>query len=371
MRISYAKRILSAILVVALCLSFSTTAIATEPAETETVPVTETAPAETTPATETAPEETVPVETQPGETSPEKVQPEGTEPVTYTVDTESEMYQILAALEPELKSDQVMVYDTTNDKMLYTYSTEGEKLYPASITKLFSAYVGLQHLNPEEVLTVGDELELVQPGSSVAYLSRGQQLYVRTVVEGMMLPSGNDAAIVLACAAGRRIANDPELHHTEAVQVFVDEMNRKAEELGFERSHFANPDGFHVGCHYTCLNDMARIAKLALENEIISRYIRRHKDEVYFVSGHFAEWENTNLLLNPEEGFYRRDAIGMKTGFTRQAEYCLMSAFKCRDGRILVVGAFGSDDEFGRLRDILKLVNAAQNQLKAETAKVG
>ena len=148
-------------------------------------------------------------------------------------------------------------------------------------------------------------------------------------------------------------------------------MNRQAQALGMTNSHFANPDGFHVGCHYTSLNDMARIAKLALENEIISRYIRRHKDEVNFVSGHYAQWKNTNLLLDPEEGFYRRDAIGMKTGFTRQAEYCLLSAFKCRDGRILVVGAFGSDDEYDRLRDIMKLINTAQEQLKAETAANG
>ena len=358
MKMSMFHRLIAAVLVTVLILSLATFAIATEPTTTET-----TAPAETAP--ETTPE-TVP-ETTPA-TEPEQTEPEIQ---TYTVDTESEMYRVLDALKDELKSDQLMVYDATNDKMLYTYSNEGDKLYPASITKLFSAYVGLRHLNPEEVLTVGDELELVPAGSSLAFLARGQQLYVRTVVEGMMLPSGNDAAIVLACAAGRKIAEDPELEPKKAVQVFVAEMNRVAEELGFEKSHFANPDGFHVGCHYTSLNDMARIAKLALENEIISRYIRRYKDEVHFVSGHLAQWENTNLLLNPEEGFYRRDAVGMKTGFTRQAEYCLMAAFKCRDGRILVVGAFGSDDEYDRLRDIMKLVNAAQEQLKLEAAAGG
>ena len=295
--------------------------------------------------------------------------PEQMQPVTYTVDTESEMYKVLSALEPELKSDQILVFDATNDKMLYTYSNEGDKLYPASITKLFSAYVALQYLDPEEVLTAGDELDLVKPGSSIAWIGRGHQLYVRTVVEAMMLPSGNDAAMVLAAAAGRRIAGDAGISAEEAVQVFVMEMNRKAEELGFEKSNFANPDGYHVGCHYTCLNDMARIAKLALEDKTISRYIRRYEDDVVFVSGQTITWKNTNLLLSPEDGFYRSDAIGMKTGHTNQAQYCLMSAFKCSDGRTLVIGAFGSDDEFDRLRDILSLVHAAQDQLKIENAK--
>lgn len=344
-------RSLALILVMALILTGGVGAAATEPDPTEP------AAAETVEAA--LPEETIPEETV----------PEETEPAAYTVDTESEMYRVLSALEPELKSDQILVFDATNDKMLYTMSNEGDKLYPASITKLFSAYVALQYLDSEEVLTAGDELALVQPGSSVAYIGRGHQLYARTVVEAMMLPSGNDAAMVLAAAAGRRIAGDESISAEEAVQVFVAEMNRMAEELGFEKSHFANPDGYHVGCHYTCLNDMARIAKLALEDKTISRYIRRYKDEVTFVSGQFIEWENTNLLLNPEEGFYRSDAIGMKTGYTRQAEYCLMSAFKCTDGRTIVVGAFGCADEYDRLRDILKLINACKDQLKQEAAE--
>ncbi len=320
----------------------------------------------------TEPQPTEPEATGVPETVPQQTQPPETEPPfpeTYEVNTGSEMYQVLAALEPELKCDQILVFDATDNEMLYKRTNEGEKLYPASITKLFSAYVALQYLDSEEVLTAGEELKLVKPGSSLAYIGRGQQLYVRTVVEAMMLPSGNDAAIVLAAAAGKRIAGVEILSPEEAVLAFVAEMNRMAEELGFEKSHFANPDGFHLGCHYTCLNDMARIAKLALENKTIARYIRRYKDEVTFVSGHYVEWENTNLLLNPEEGFYRGDAIGMKTGFTRQAEYCLMSAFQCTDGRIIVVGAFGSDDEFDRLKDILKLINACKNQLKIEAAQ--
>ena len=321
------RRGLGLILVMALMLSLSTGALATEETEPEQVPAF---------------------------------------PDTYDVDTQSQMYRVLSELAQELVSDQILVYDATDDKMLYTQSNEGQKLYPASITKLYSAWVALQYLDSEEVITAGDELRLVQPGSSVAWIGRGHQLYVRTLVEAMMLPSGNDAAMIVAAAAGRRIAGDETLDPETAVQTFVAEMNRMAEELGFERSHFANPDGYHVGCHYTCLNDVARMAKLALDNKVIARYIRRAEDDVVFVSGQSIKWKNTNLLLSREEGFYRGDAIGMKTGHTRQAEYCLLSAFRCPGDRIIVVGAFGSDDEYGRLRDILKLINACQAQLKQE-----
>lgn len=314
------------------------------------------------PATETATEAptepvTVPVETEPPATEP-------AEPHTYTVDTESQIYQVCDAMADGMNFDQLLVYDATNDEILYTNSREGSKLYPASVTKLFSAYVALQYLDPEEIITAGDEMDLVHPGSSVAYISKGNQLYVKSIVEGMMLPSGNDAAIMLAAAAGRRIAEDEQLGPEEAIQTFVREMNRMAKKLDFERTHFSNPDGWHSGSHYTCLNDMARIAKLALENKTISRYIRLFEDKVYFPSGQLVHWENTNELLNQEEAFYRGDAIGMKTGYTRQAEYCLMSAFRCSGGRILVIGVFGYAEKDQRFAEVSRLATACKNQLK-------
>lgn len=368
------RRGVAAVLVMAL-LCPGSMAFATEPTGTpaepaaETAPLTpETVPAETIPE-ETVPEETVPEETVPEETVPEETVPEETEPHTYVIDTESDMYRLCDELAAEMTFDQLLVYDATNDEIFYTNTREGDKLYPASITKLFSAYVALQYLKPKDEITAKDELALVQPGSSVAYIGRWSRLYAQTVVEGMMLPSGNDAAMVLAAAAGRKIAGNDELPAEEAVQTFVAEMNRMAGELGFERSHFSNPDGWHTGSHYTCLNDMARIAKLALENKTISRYMRTAKDEVYFLTGHRVEWENTNCLLTGEDGFYRGDAIGMKTGYTRQAEYSLMSAFSCSDGRKLVIGVFGYADEKERFRDVIKLADACKEQLKIDAQK--
>ena len=331
------RKILAAVLVMALlCPGSGVFAAEVEQTEPETVPAS------------TEPAETEMPETVPAETEPEEIQ-------TYTVDTESEIYRVCAETAEGMAYDQLLVYDATNDEIFFADTREGPKLYPASTTKLFSTYVALQHLKPDEVVTAGKELNLVQPGSSVAYIGKGHSLTVQMLVEAMMLPSGNDAAIVLATAAGRRIAEDDSLEPEEAIVAFVQEMNRMAEELGFERTHFSNPDGWHTGSHYTCLNDMARIAKLALGNRIISKYMRKGKDEVVFVSGQSITWENTNLFLNEEKGFFRGDAIGMKTGFTRQAEYCLMSAFKC-GGRQLVIGVFGYEDEYQRFRDVNMLI---------------
>ena len=185
------------------------------------------------------------------------------------------------------------------------------------------------------------------------------------LVEGMMLPSGNDAAMVLAAAAGRVIAQDETLSAQDAVDAFVDEMNRQSEALGFEKTHFSYPDGWHTGSHYTCLQDLARIAKLALENDTISRYMRLQEDDTYFVSGQHVVWENTNLLLDREGGYYRSDAIGMKTGFTRPAGYSVMTAFTYEEGAI-VVGLFGYSGKYDRFRDAIHLAVATKDQLRME-----
>lgn len=293
------------------------------------------------PAAALATEETAPAQTMPA----------------YEVDRESAVYQTCDALAEGMAAKHILVYDSTADTILYSKTLEGGKLYPASITKLFSCYVALQYLQPDEILTAGSELELVQEGSSMAYIYKKQQVTVEMAVEGMMLPSGNDAAMILAAAAGRRIAEDDSLAPEAAVAEFVDEMNRQAESLGFEQSHFASPDGYHMGAHYTCVNDMARIAKLALGNKTLRKYMGLFEDNVIYASGQSNHWENTNLFLDPEDGFYHPAAIGMKTGRTRQAGYCLMSAF--REGkRTLVIGMFGYDDEYARFRDTLKILYA-------------
>lgn len=288
-----------------------------------------------------------------------------TEASGYQIDSKTAVFQICDELAQNMEARQILVYDTTSDRILYTKTVEGGKLFPASITKLFSTYVALQYLDPDTVVTAGDELDLVHAGSSVAYVGKGHQLPVKMLVEGMMLPSGNDAAMVLAAAAGRVIADDATLPAADAVQEFVDEMNRQADALGFEKTHFSNPDGWHTGSHYTCVSDLARIAGLALGNETIRSYMGLHEDDTHFDSGQHIIWENTNLLLDPDGTYYRDDAVGMKTGYTRPAGYCLMSAFTFDEGEI-VVGLFGYTSKYARFDDAVTLVDAVKHRLRLE-----
>ena len=309
------------------------------------------------------------LETEPKETAPATADSESptdsdsTEIVIHGADPDSAVYQICDNLAQNMEARHIFVYDTNTDKVLYAKTVGNGKLFPASTTKLFSAYVALQYLDPETLVTAGDELDLLHEGSSLAGVAKGYRLRVRTLVEGMMLPSGNDAALVLAAAAGKVIAQDESISGTDAVAVFVDEMNRKAEEYGFEQSNFSNPDGWHTGSHYTCMNDLARISKLALSNSTMRRYMRLSKDSAPFGSG--LIWENTNILLYRDGAYYRGDAVGMKTGFTRPAGYCLMSAFTFEEGEI-VIGLFGYTSKNARFLDAIYLIRAVKQQLQLE-----
>lgn len=253
-----------------------------------------------------------------------------------------------------MDGEHIFVYDPAAYRMVYCGTDPLEAMYPASITKLYTAYLALMYLEPETVVTAGDELKLVQPGSSTAYIARGHRLTVEMLIEAMLLPSGNDAAYVLAAAAGRAIAGDDRLAAEAAVEAFIGEMNREAFRLGLLNTQFANPDGYHDEYHYSCPQDVAVFSSVALADPVIAKYTRMCADAVTFKSGQVITWYNTNLLVNPDSKWYSPHAVGAKTGYTTEAGYCLLAAF--REGeREIIVGVFGSGDKHARYHDAVTL----------------
>lgn len=298
---------------------------------------------ETTLATETLPTETTEPAPPPETTEPPFRMPE----ITWKTFTDREM-----------TAARAFVYDCQSDSFLYTKGDPTDKLYIASITKLFTAHVAVQYLDPQQELTVtADVLALVPEDSSTAKLELGDVLTVAQLIEGMMLPSGNDAAKLLATSVGRFIAEDPDLAPADAVALFVEEMNYQAQKLGLTGTHFVNPDGYHHEDHYSNFNDLVTIAKLAMVNEPIMNCSTMPKKTVTPVVGMDKEWINTNFLVNPAYEYYCPYAIGLKTGQTEAAGKCQLSAFDI-EGRQYIIGVFGSAGFNERLDDTLQLLNA-------------
>ena len=270
-------------------------------------------------------------ETQPARIG-EDVLPQPTEPAVEPKQESGEVSRTITA-------KKYFIYDVRTGEYLDTKGGKNEKLYPASITKLLTSYVVLQYMKPEDTVVVGDALNLVQEGSSLANLQRGDKLTVAQLIAGMMLPSGNDAAQVAAVAAGRVIAGDKDLSYEKAVAVFVKEMNEQAEALGMKNSHFENPDGWHHENHYTTMADLVKLSEKVLAEPEITKHTCTAGKTVS-LAGRKQTWNNSNLLLHTQNESYIPATIGLKTGFTTPAGNCLISAFFEED-RVILIGVFG------------------------------
>ena len=277
------------------------------------------------PAAETAEPDPTAAEETIRETEPQTTTVEGTDGQT------EEGPRVITAT-------RYFAYDVRDGEYLQKVGDGDEKLYPASITKLLSAYVVLSHMDPQETVVVGDALTLVQEGSSVADLQEGDTLTVEQLIAAMMLPSGNDAAQVAAVAAGRAIVGKDADCQT-AMATFVAEMNEQAEAFGMKNSHFENPDGWHNENHYTTMNDLVTLSEKVLANQIILKYTSRVAETVK-LPDRDLEWKNTNYLLYSEGEAYLPNTIGLKTGYTDAAGGCLITAFFEGD-RLLLIGVFG------------------------------
>lgn len=253
-----------------------------------------------------------------------------------------------------LQSSYAFVYDSVSGQLLYHVGNMDKQLAPASLTKLFTAYAALQILLPDTVITVGDEVNLIVPGSSIAHVDKGYQLTVEECIEGMLLQSGNDTSYILAVAAGREIQKNPSLSAKTAVSIFMNYVNLKLEEWGLKNTHFVNPDGIDAAGHYSTMQDMLAMSMIVLKTPLLAKYCAMAKDRVTLAGGQVLEWKNTNELLNPSSNYYRENACGLKTGTTTNAGNCLLSAFSYNGG-YLIIGTLGSADKNGRYDDTLLL----------------
>lgn len=305
---------------------------------------------ETEPATEPTVVETEPEPTEPEPTEP-PTEPEPTEP-PFVIETEESWNQELYGR--KVSAREYFVYDLDADKFLTRTGEPEQTLYPASITKLFSAYVALQHMEAKELVTVGSEITLIDVDSSVAELRQEDVLTLEQLIAGMLLPSGNDAAQTVAVAVGRKLAEDPQLNVWAASDRFVKQMNEDAQALGMTGSHFVTVDGIHAYDHYISMQDMVTIGRLALENEVIARCAAAATRTVVLSEERSLTWENTNELMQEDSGYYCLYVTGLKTGFTTPAGYCLLSSVNV-DGRDLLIGVFGCKEPEDRFADTLLL----------------
>lgn len=280
---------------------------------------------------------------------------------TETVKVQEAAYAALNIINPSIQIDAVsgVLMDCDTGRILY-HKNALNPVYPASTTKIMTALIALEVCKPEDEITVGDEVTLMASDSTRAYLSKGQRLTLNMLLEGLLLPSGNDAAYVVAAHVGRVISGNNNLDYKKAVEVFVTKMNDKGKELGLVHTQFRNPDGYDHEEQYSTAYDMAIIAREALKNERIIQITKKTKTRNVFLSGEDVTWKTTNRLISVGSGFYNRYAIGLKTGTSSLAGRCLVSAAQ-KDGKTYVSVIMNSTAT-GRWEDSLELLKYAMDK---------
>ena len=260
---------------------------------------------------------------------------------TEEVDVREIQEEVLATSsnveEMELNSRIALIYDRVSGRILY--EKNGNKQTPmASTTKIMTAIVVLENANLKDTVTITSKA--AGTGGSRLGLKKNDKITVNDLLYGLMLRSGNDAAVALA------------IHVGGSIEGFAQMMNDKAKEMELTNSHFVVPHGLDNEGHYTTAYELAKMADYALNiakfKEIVST-----KSTTIYINGYAKAINNTNQLLGSISGVY-----GVKTGFTNGAGRCLVSSCK-RDDLDIITVIIGADTTKMRTADTIKLIQYA------------
>ena len=243
---------------------------------------------------------------------------------------------------PKTNSRRYIVYDRISKSMIIG-KNEDIKSAMASTTKIMTTIVILEKAYLNETVTVSAKAG--GTGGSRLGLKRGDKASVRDLLYGLMLRSGNDAAVALAEHVGG------------SVKEFAELMNEKAIELGLTNTHFVTPHGLDDANHYTTALELAKLTDYAMNNETFSKIVGTKSITIY-INNQPRQINNTNELLGVLNG-----VVGVKTGFTNNAGRCLVTETK-RNNMDIITIVLGADTKKDRTKDSVNLIEYTYSKYK-------
>lgn len=243
---------------------------------------------------------------------------------------------------PKINSRRYIVYDRISKSMIIG-KNEDVKSAMASTTKIMTTIVILEKADLNEKVTVSAKAG--GTGGSRLGLKRGDKTSVRDLLYGLMLRSGNDAAVALAEHVGG------------SVKGFAELMNEKAIELGLTNTHFVTPHGLDDANHYTTALELAKLTDYAMDNETFARIVGTKSTTIY-INNQPRQINNTNELLGVLNG-----VVGVKTGFTNNAGRCLVTETK-RNNMDIITIVLGADTKKDRTKDSVNLIEYTFSKYK-------
>lgn len=243
---------------------------------------------------------------------------------------------------PKTNSRRYIVYDRISKSMIIG-KNEDVKSAMASTTKIMTTIVILEKSDLDETVTVSAKAG--GTGGSRLGLKRGDKASVKDLLYGLMLRSGNDAAVALAEHVGG------------SVKEFAELMNEKAIELGLTNTHFVTPHGLDDANHYTTALELAKLTDYAMDNETFAKIVGTKSTTIY-INNQQRQINNTNELLGVLNG-----VVGVKTGFTNNAGRCLVTETK-RNNMDIITIVLGADTKKDRTKDSVNLIEYTFSKYK-------
>ncbi|MBE6153013.1 MAG: D-alanyl-D-alanine carboxypeptidase [Firmicutes bacterium] len=244
-----------------------------------------------------------------------------------------------------------IMIETTTGEILYEKNID-EKHAPASMTKMMSLLLIMEYIE-EGGMKLTDKITVSENASSMGgsqiFLKTGEEMSVNDLLKGVAIASANDAVTALA----ERVAGTTD--------AFVNMMNEKAKKLGLNNTYFKNVHGLDESGHYSSAFDMAMIAKELVKHQKILDYSSIYEDYLREDSLEKVWLVNTNKLVRFYEG-----ADGLKTGYTKEAGYCLTATAK-RNGMRLITVVMGESDSAKRNSETSKMLDYGFDQYELET----
>ncbi|MBG9814903.1 D-alanyl-D-alanine carboxypeptidase [Bacillus endophyticus] len=241
------------------------------------------------------------------------------------------------------KAESAILIERDTGEILYEKNGD-EKLPPASMTKVMTMILIMDALDKGKI-KMSDKVRTSEHaasmGGSQIFLEPGEEMTVEQMLKGIAIASGNDASVAMA----EHIAGSEE--------EFVSMMNQKAKDLGLKNTKFQNPTGLSVEDHYSTAHDMSIMAKELLKYEGITKFTGTYEDYLREDTDKKFWLVNTNRLLKFYDG-----VDGLKTGYTKEAKYCLTATAKKGNMRVVAV-VFGADTPKDRNSQITKMLDYA------------
>ena len=223
-----------------------------------------------------------------------------------------------------------MLIDADSGEILTQTNNIDDQIHPASTTKIMTCILAIENADMDAEVTISPDA--VEPGGSEIDLVANETIKMQDLLTGMMVQSGNDAALAVA------------IHVAGSVEAFADMMNEKAEVLGMTNTHFVNPHGKDEDEHLVTARDMSKLAMYAMQNPIFKDIV---DTKTFDMDKQKAElMENTNLLILEDKNEYYPYATGIKTGSTREAGRCLVAS-ATKDGMNLICLLYGDPVDKG------------------------